>query len=229
MKKTIFSLLLLSLGSFGVAHAQFSRPVSVGIGGGTTINLTDLANVQAQYAGHVDVDGLITPFISVGVHAERGALKGHGYESDFKNKYWAFNANAKLRMGQFMGLPDNYSYYNLQASPFHKILANLYVGAGAGFMKNDIVANISSNYRTAIEGMGGHISEELDGINFVVPLNVGVDIPFGRTLYGPQWAVNVNYQHTVTTKDNLDAVVNKKDDHYGYISVGLKYALFHRK
>lgn len=229
MRKTIFSLLLLSVGGFGVAQAQFSRPLSVGVGGGTTINLTDLANVEPQFAGHLDVDGLITPFISVGVHGERGTLKGHGYESDFKNKFWAFNANAKVRMGQFMGLPDNYSYYNLQASTFHKILANVYVGAGAGFIKNDIEANISSLYRTYIEENGGQISTELNGMNFIVPINVGVDIPFGRTLYGPQWAVNINYQHTVTTKDNLDAVVNKKDDHYGYISLGLKYALFNRK
>jgi len=229
MKKTIFSLLVLAACSFKSAQAQFTRPISVGIGGGPTINLTDLANVEAQFAGHIDVDGLITPFVSVGVHAERGALKGHGYLSEFKNDYWAFNANAKVRAGQFMNLSDNYSYYNLQASTFNKILANVYLGAGAGFMKNKIEARITPEYEAGVISQGGHISDDLTGFHFVVPVNVGIDIPIGRTLYGPQWAVNINYQHTITTKDNLDAVVNKRNDQYSYISLGLKYALFHRK
>ncbi len=228
MKKIIFSLLLFAVCGFKSAQAQFSRPLSVGIGAGPTINLTDLANVEAKLAGHIDVDGLITPFISAGLHAEKGRLSGNGYASNFKNDYWAFNANAKVRAGQFMGLPDNYSYYNLQTSTFNKILANIYVGAGAGFMKNDIQNEISPDYATAVTNNSGEISEEFDKFHFVVPINLGVDVPFGRTLYGPQWAINLNYQHTITTNDNLDGVINSKKDHYGYISLGVKYALFQR-
>jgi len=71
MKKTIFSLLLFAVCGFKSAQAQFSRPLSVGIGAGPTINLTDLANVETNLAGHIDVDGLITPFISAGIHAEK--------------------------------------------------------------------------------------------------------------------------------------------------------------
>lgn len=228
MKKTIFSLLLFAVCGFKSAQAQFSRPLSVGIGGGPTINLTDLANVEAKFAGHVDVDGLITPFVSAGIHAEKGVLSGNGYASTFKNDYWAFNANAKVRLGQFMNLPNNYSYYNLQSSTFHKILANVYVGAGAGLMKNNIESNISDLYSESVISNGGEISDDLDGFHFVVPINLGVDIPFGRGLYGPQWAINLNYQHTITTNDNLDAVINSKKDHYSYISLGVKYALFQR-
>ncbi len=228
MKKTIFSLLLFAVCGFKSAQAQFSRPLSVGVGGGPTINLTDLANVEAKFAGHIDVDGLITPFLSAGIHAEKGRLSGNGYASTFKNDYYAFNANAKVRLGQFMNLPDNYSYYNLQSSTFHKILANVYVGAGAGVMKNDIESSVSTNYADAVIASGGEISTDLDGWHFVVPINVGVDVPFGRGLYGPQWAINLNYQHTITTNDNLDAVINSKKDHYGYISLGVKYALFQR-
>lgn len=228
MKNSIFFLLIFSICGFKSVHAQFSRPISVGVGGGTTINLTDLANVEAKFAGSIDVDGLITPFISAGVHAEKGILSGNGYDSNFKNDYYAFNANAKVRLGTFMSLPDNYSYYSLQAGTFHKILSNIYVGAGAGVMKNNIENTISTLYSDAITANGGEISEDLDSWHFLVPLNVGVDIPFGRGLYGPQWAINVNYQHTLTTNDNLDGVINSKKDHYGYISLGVKYALFQR-
>ncbi|WP_313190901.1 outer membrane beta-barrel protein [Sphingobacterium sp.] len=229
MKKTIFSLLLFAVCGFKSAQAQFSRPISIGVGAGPTINLTDLANVETNLAGHIDVDGLITPFISAGIHAEKGALGGNGYASTFKNDYYAFNANAKVRIGQFMNLPDNYSYYNLQSNPFHKILANIYLGAGAGVVKNNIKNNIDPNYANAVVGQGGEISQDLDGFQFVVPINVGVDFPMGRGLYGPQWAINLNYQHTITTKDNLDGVINSKQDHYSYISIGVKYALFQRK
>ncbi|WP_312696047.1 outer membrane beta-barrel protein [Sphingobacterium mizutaii] len=229
MKKTIFSLLLFAVCGFKSAQAQFSRPLSVGIGAGPTINLTDLANVETNLAGHIDVDGLITPFISAGIHAEKGALSGNGYASTFKNDYYDFNANAKVRIGQFMNLPDNYSYYNLQSDPFHKILANIYLGAGAGVIKNNIKNSIAPNYESAVVAQGGEISQDLDGFQFVVPVNLGVDFPIGRGLYGPQWAINLNYQHTITTKDNLDGVINSKQDHYSYISLGVKYALFQRK
>ncbi|MGO1243490.1 MAG: outer membrane beta-barrel protein [Sphingobacterium sp.] len=224
MKKTIFSLLLFAVCSLKSAQAQFSRPVSVGVGAGTTINLTDLANVEANFAGHIDVDGLITPYTSVGIHAEKGRLSGNGYDSDFKNDYLAFNLNAKVRVGQFMDTGDNHSYHNLKASMFTKIVSNIYVGAGAGMMKNSITNSISPIYAPSVE----EFADDLDGFHFVVPINVGVDIPFGRTLYGPQWAINVNYQHTITTNDNLDGVINSKNDHYGYVSLGVKYALFNR-
>ena len=105
----------------------------------------------------------------------------------------------------------------------------MYVGAGAGLVKNRISRNISTLYANYLESVGGEISKDAGEIHFVVPLNVGVDIPFGRTLYGPQWAINVNYQHTLTFNDNLDGIINKNNDQYGFVSVGVKYGLFNRK
>lgn len=229
MKKIFLPFILLFFLSQTFVYAQFSRPLSVGIGAGPTINLTDLANVEAQFAGHIDVDGLVTPYISVGLHGEKGKLKGNGYASTFENNYFTINANAKVRIGQFMGQDGNHSYQNLEASTINKIVSNIYVGAGAGLFKNNIKNNIASDYANAVQTGGGEISRELDKFHFVVPINVGVDIPFGRTLYGPQWAINLNYQHSIATDDNLDGVINKRKDHYSYISLGVKYALFQRK
>lgn len=229
MKKLlIFSLIgILSLTGL-TASAQFSRPISIGAGAGGTINLTDLGNVQSKFAFYGELDYLITPFISVGLHGEKGTLAGNGYESDFKNRYFAGNINGKIRVGQFLEGAKNYSYYTLQANTLSRILSNVYVGAGAGLVKNRISRNISQYYTNYLESVGGKISKDVGEIHFVVPLNVGVDIPFGRTLYGPQWAINVNYQHTLTFNDNLDGVINKNNDQYGFVSVGVKYALFNR-
>lgn len=223
---TFVGLFLLSIGS---VSAQFSRPISVGAGAGATINLTDLGNVESKFAFYGELDYLITPYISVGLHGEKGTLAGNGYNSDFKNRYFAGNVNGKVRVGQFLGNADNYSYYTLEANTLSRILSNVYVGAGAGLVKNRIARDLSPAYRAAIINQGGEFSDKLGEIHFVLPLNVGLDIPFGRTLYGPQWAINVNYQHTLTFNDNLDGIINKNSDQYGLISVGVKYGLFNRK
>ncbi|MGE8377608.1 MAG: hypothetical protein ACN6PN_04630 [Sphingobacterium sp.] len=226
-------LLCTAVGIFGFmigsVSAQFSRPVSVGAGAGVAYNLTDLANVEAKFAFYGEADYLINPFISVGLRGEKGTLSGNGYNSDFENRYFAGNLNGKVRLGQFMGHADNYSYYTLQANTLSRVLSNIYVGAAAGLVKNRIKRNVDPLYADAITSQGGELADDLGEIHFVVPLNVGVDIPFGRTLYGPQWAINVNYQHTLTTNDNLDGIKNKNNDQYGFVSLGLKYALFNRK
>ncbi|MFE2861273.1 hypothetical protein [Sphingobacterium multivorum] len=230
MKKLLlFSFIAVCCLISSSVSAQFSKPVSIGAGAGGTFNLTDLGNVESKFAFYGELDYLFTPFISVGLHGEKGTLAGNGYESDFKNRYFAGNVNGKIRVGQFLEGAKNYSYYTLQANTLSRILSNVYVGAGAGLVKNRISRNISTLYANYLESVGGEISKDAGEIHFVVPLNVGVDIPFGRTLYGPQWAINVNYQHTLTFNDNLDGIINKNNDQYGFVSVGVKYGLFNRK
>jgi len=228
-KKLLCTALGVSCFMVGTVSAQFSRPISVGAGAGVTYNLTDLANVDAKFAFYGEADYLISPFISVGLHGEKGTLKGSGYDSDFQNRYFAGNINGKVRLGQFLGHANNYSYYTLQSNAFSRILSNVYVGAGAGLVKNRINRQLDPSYIDGIVSQGGELADDLGEIHFVIPLNVGVDIPFGRTLYGPQWAINVNYQHTLTTNDNLDGIKNKNNDQYGFVSLGVKYALFNRK
>ncbi|WP_293887128.1 MULTISPECIES: hypothetical protein [unclassified Sphingobacterium] len=218
---------LLGMAS-GNVSAQFSRPISIGAGAGGTFALTDLSNDGAKFAFYGEADYLVTPFISVGLHGEKGKLSGNGYNSEFENNYYAANVNGKIRLGQFLNHPDNYSYYTLQANTLSRILSNIYVGAGAGAFKNRIRRQLDPSYIDGIIGKGGEIAEDRSGIHFIIPLNIGVDVPVGSTLYGPQWAININYQHTLTTNDNLDGVINGNKDQYGFVSVGVKYALFNR-
>jgi len=231
----INKLLLTSLGALGLTlgtvSAQFSRPVSVGAGAGVAYNLTDLSNVESNFAFYGEADYLISPFISVGLHGEKGTISGHGYESEFENRYFAGNVNGKVRLGQFMNRSIDYSRYTLEANTFSRILSNIYVGAGAGLVKNRIARALASKYADGVVNQGGELipAEDFGQVHFVLPINVGIDVPFGRTLYGPQWAINLNYQHTFTFNDNLDGIKNKNNDQYGFVSLGLKYALFNRK
>lgn len=228
MKKLFTTFMLITSLAIGSATAQFSRPITVGAGAGVAYGLADLGNTKLNFAWYGEGDYLLSPFISVGLQAQKGELSGTGYGNSYNNKYYAGNVNAKLRLGKFMNLPENYSYFTLGASNLQRILANIYIGAGAGLMKNRISRSLTQKYADGVVRLGGEIAEDRSGIHFVVPFNVGVDIPFGRTLYGPQWAVNVNYQHTLTTNDNIDGIIRNKNDQYGFASIGVKYAFFNR-
>ncbi|WP_418359222.1 hypothetical protein [Sphingobacterium detergens] len=228
-KKLLFTFFVTLSLVIGTASAQFSRPISIGAGAGGTFALTDLSNDGAKFAFYGEADYLITPFLSVGLHGEKGKLKGSGYNSEFENSYYAANVNGKVRIGQFLGNSENYSYYTLQTNMLSRVISNIYVGAGVGALKNRIKHQLDPAYTSSIVDRSGEIADDRFGVHFVIPLSIGVDIPFGRTLYGPQWAINVNYQHTLTTNDNLDGIINSNKDQYGFVSLGLKYALFNRK
>lgn len=227
-RSTFFAFILFVFFSTKSAFAQFSRPISVGAGAGATAVWADLGNTDIRFAGYVEAEGLVTPFISVGVKGEKGKLSAYGWNSDFRNNYYAVNANGKIRLGQFLSLPDNYSQYTLGASTLSKIISNIYVGAGIGLMKNDIRNQIDPNYGAAVIHNGGELSEDLTSTELAIPLMIGIDIPMGRTLYGPRWAINVNYQQSMLTGDNVDGIINNKIDHYSFLSVGVKLALFNR-
>ena len=223
----LFSLFLLL--AFNESSAQFAKPVSVGFGGGGTILHGDLQEKPVSYAGHLEVDYLITPYITVGVHGEAGRLKGDDfYGKNTDNKYYTVNGNIKVRAGQFLGNPDNYSYFILSDNSFKSFISNVYIGAGVGFISNDITAHRRYSGVDIVPSFQGvDQSDEL-----IIPLNVGVDIPLGQSLYGPTWAINLNYQHSFSMDDNLDGYKNdfsKYNDHYGYFSLGVKIALFNRR
>lgn len=228
MKNLIFTVVLFICLGAETASAQFSRPITIGAGAGAVYGLTDLKDLKVNFGWYGEGDYLLNPFLSVGLRAEKGEISGSRVQQSFKNSYYVGNINAKLRMGKFMDLPDNYSYFTLEASNFQRIVSNIYIGAGAGLMKNSITASYSAAYQNAVVELGGKMADDRSGIHFIIPLNVGVDIPFGRTLYGPKWAINVNYQHTLATNDNIDGVINQNIDHYGFMSVGVKYAFFNR-
>jgi len=230
MNKKIYTLVtFLSLFVFLESKAQFSKPVSVGLGGGGTALLGDLGNIKIGYGVHGDVDFLINPYISAGVNAQKGKLSADdAYGRSAENKYFALNGNVKVRIGQFFGNTPNYSYYVLSDNSFVSYLSNIYFGAGVGFISNNIDAE-----RRIVDGVNVTVFDGLDkSKELVIPFNIGIDFPFGRSLYGPKWAINLNYQHSISTDDNVDGYSNqysKSNDQYGYLSLGVKLALFNRK
>src|SRR5690606_3512543 len=171
-----------------------------------------------RFLGNLEEVEVTMHFFTSEVRREGRMLSARGWTRDFKNSYLALHANAKVRLGQFLSLPENDSYYTLGAGTFSKILANIYVGAGVGALKNNINHHIDPTYQGSIESEEGKISDDLNGYQLAIPLHIGLDIPIGRTLYGPRWAININYQQSLLPKDNVDGVINSKMDQYSYLS-----------
>lgn len=221
---TIF-LLLISFGSY----AQFSKVFSIGAGVGGNMLHGDLAKKPISYSGHIDLDILMSSFVSVGLNAQKGKLVAHDTDGrDASNQYTAVNGNIKIRLGQFMPKAKHYSYYIMSNTSWTRYLANVYFGAGAGFIFNDVDAvRVPKNGQTA-EAFKVHDKRS----ELIVPVNVGIDIPFGRTLYGPTWAINVNYQHAISLDGGIDGYtndLNKSLDQYSYFSIGVKAAFSKRR
>src|SRR5690606_18054326 len=142
MNKKLYTLLFFLLVFISSSLAQFSRPVSVGVGGGGTMVFGDMSETPVGLAGHLDLDALITPYLSVGINTQTGKLLSNDGDSrEATNKYIALNGNVKLRAGQFFAPSDNYSYYMLNNRNLKSYLMNFYVGAGLGVIRNNVERN----------------------------------------------------------------------------------------
>ncbi len=218
----LFSCLFLPLISFG----QFAAPFSVGVGAGATQVYGDLRNKPFDFAGHVDLDYLLTPYTSVGLQGQMGTLRGDDLAGRHAvNRYTAANANVKVRIGQFMNRGKNFGLQYLSDKSFLSYLSFLYAGAGIGFIYSDVEA-----YRGGVEPE--NVPEVFAGEDYsyttIIPVNVGIDIPFGTSLAGPVWAVNLNFQLGISFGDNIDGYTNSYSnyqDRTTYVSLGIKRAI----
>lgn len=224
-KKKLFFCLLLGLLFSKVSLAQFNGRMSAELGSGGTLLYGDLKNKTLAFGTHIGVDYLFNPFISAGVQGLMGKLQGNdAYGREAHSKFAGANANIKLRFGQFMAARKNYSFYMLSHPTFWSYLANFYLGAGIGFMYADVTA-----YRGSV---AGDSHNEFAGENFVyemiIPLNVGIDIPFAYSFKGLIWAININYQLGLSSGDNLDGYTNSYSGHRDrmvYLSLGIKRSI----
>jgi hypothetical protein len=226
----IYSKILLLHLLFGIffcnnCFSQFNSPISAELGGGGTLLYGDLKNKTLAFGTHIGMDYLFNPFISAGVQGLMGKLQGNdAYGRESHSKFAGANANIKLRFGQFMAVRKNYSLYVLSHPGIWSYLANFYLGAGIGFMYADITAHRGST--------ASDLHNEFAGKDFVyemiIPLNVGIDIPFGYSFKGPLWAVNINYQLGLSSGDNLDGYANDYSGHRDrmvYLSLGIKRSI----
>lgn len=224
MKYTAFFILIIGCFFSTNCFGQFTSKLSAEIGGGGTVLYGDLKSKPISFGSHIGVRYHFSPFVSAGLQGQMGVLKGHDVSGrDADNHYTGANAQAVLHAGQFMpSVKRNYSFYKLTNKTIWSYLANVYVGAGIGFLYSDIDAYREPNTASEVFAGSDYVYE------MVVPINVGIDIPFNYQLNGPIWALNFNYQLGLSFGDNLDGYSNSYSSHHDrmvYFSVGIKRVL----
>lgn len=225
MKKRYLALSLFFFTVTAFGQSNFYK-LSIGGGAGGTYTFTDVKKGNFGYAGYGNIDYYFTPFITAGLEAQMGLLKGGNRNTDprnreFTNAYQALMVNAKFRAGEFT---DFYS------SDFLSYTKGFYLGTGVGFIKN----NMNSIVRSKVEPDGSVYvfpgKDKSSGI--MVPVNVGIDFYFPDDWGFIRYVFNVNYQANWTFGEGLDGYddrqairrsIGNSPDIYNFLSIGLKY------
>lgn len=224
LKKHYLALFLVVLTATAFGQSNFYR-LSVGGGAGGTLPFADVKGKFA-YAGYGSIDYHFTPFITAGLEAQMGLLKGGNRVSDrhqreFTNAYQAFMVNAKFRAGQFTDF-----YY----SDFLNYTKGFYLGTGIGMIKN----NMNTIVRSKIDEDGNLYTfpGKDSSSGAIVPINVGIDFYFPDGWGDIRYVFNINYQANWTFGEGLDGYddtqtirknVGSAPDIYNFLSVGFKY------
>lgn len=222
MRKTIFLFLLC----FGL-NKSFSQYNYYKLVGGASVGLNtafaDLSKKTSAQTFVAGIDYYLTPFSSVGIELQNGTLGGGDRNLDpnkryFRNDYLALSVGAKVQLGQLLNIDIR--------NPLYKI-RGLYAGAGLGIMRNSL--SDGEIVRTQ-PGTGYIFPGSNKSINFLLPINAGINLPvpdrWGRT----RVIFNFNYQFNITSGEGLDGyddasrggAFSKIPDMYGVASAGLK-------
>lgn len=193
--------------------------MSVGGGIGGTYSFTDVKKGSFAYAGYGSFDFYFTPFITAGLEAQMGIIKGGDKVNDphlreFTNAYKAFILNGKVRAGEFTDF-----YY----SDFLNYTKGFYIGTGLGIIQNNM--NEVVRYKGSYKFPG-----EDKSTNIVLPINVGIDFYFPNGWGDIRYVLNINYQTNFAFGEGLDGYndppakfQNNAPDMYNFFSVGFKY------
>jgi hypothetical protein len=221
LRKFVLTVILTVTSVFAFAQSNFYK-IAVGGGGGGNIAFADLNKTPFAFGGYAVVDFYATPFITFGLEAQMGLLKGGDIETDphnrqFTNAYQSFTLGGKFRLGEITDY-----YYN----DFLDLTKGFYLGGGVGVIKN----HMNEIVRIKPDGSGYVFPGSNDTKDLIIPVNVGIDFFFNDTWGTPRYILNFNLQHNVTLGEGLDGYEdpqskfkNNNPDMFTFLSVGFKY------
>ena len=217
--KIILTSLFLACSLFVNAQSSFYK-ISLGGGAGITRSHADLPEKNYAAAIYGTADYLFTPFISLGLEAQQGQIKGGQNKADqfgrrFTNDYRSLTVNGKVALGQFV----NYKHH---AALNH--LKGLYLGTGFGFIQN----RINELHRGIVDAPQlVYIPATKEPI---IPINLGLNYFFPDRYGQYRYVANINFQRTIAVGEGIDGYdttvitfKNGKPDMFSFFSLGIKY------
>ena len=122
--------------------------------------------------------------------------------------------------------------FKVDGSEFLYTLRGLYLGVGAGVIKNHITDIVRFRPSFSNDPGYGPFPGKDDSYNIALPFNLGINFHIGESGFVSNFIINVNAQSTVTIGEGLDGYddptakfKNKKEDIYNFYSVGIKYII----
>jgi hypothetical protein len=222
LKTTLTSLLALFLCFNASAQTNYYK-LSIGAGYGFTQSFTDVDKNDFAQSAYGTLDYFLTPFLSLGGELQYGKIKASPAAHDptqrqFTNAYKAASINGKLYLGALV---------DYDRSTFLNAVKWLYVGGGAGIVRNNITKVTRVNKNNGHQFPGRNASFEL-----MVPLNAGISFYFPDKSGNHRLALNLNLQSNLTMGEGLDGYDNSSEsfkdgfpDIYNFYTIGLKYHL----
>jgi hypothetical protein len=201
-------------------------PFGIGGGAGVIRGYTNVAKQNNTIAGNINFTYYVSPYLPIEFEAQKGRLTGGStttdeYARQYENNYLAAYIHFDVQLGQII----NYYY-----SDINEILKNVYFGAGAGFV-DDNVKNQRYNLLDQGYPVGTYRFPGTDhSINFAVPLRTGYEFKFYNEYDEPFLAIDVSYTHTFVFGEGLDGYddppshfKNNNTDQYRQVGFTVKY------
>lgn len=231
MKIKVITLLSVCIASFYSSFAQIRldpfypySKFTVGVGVGYSQLYGDWSGINSETVYRLNVHRNVNEWVSYNVQVQHGGLSDYEPKNDWtnglsmNNTFTSVHLQGRVCIGEIFNSPNSY---------ITKTLFGIYIGAGGGYMWNNI-SNISTKFRRSDKLLITDYNADnikTKTANFYVPLCVGLDLHLTK-----RCMFNVNYEFSYATSDYVDGynfqqptATNKYNDMYSVLSFGLNF------
>lgn len=231
MKSKIIILLSVCVAACSHSFAQIRldpfypySKYTIGIGMGYSTMYGDLANSTSEPVYRIDVARNANEWVSLDLQVQRGAVSDFSGKNTWTsgisayNQFTSYDLNGRVALGELFNWPKNF---------LAKTLYGIYVGAGIGYMHNNVSSITVKFHGTDHYEITDYDSRNIktSSNNFFLPLNLGIDLHLTRLVM-----LNVNYQFNYAFSDYVDGYSfskpvanNNYNDMFSVLSFGLKF------
>lgn len=221
--KRIFLLFIFILSAF-IAKAQGDYNfMPWGIGGDVSVikAFTNVAKQNNTLAVSAYFSYYPSPYCPVTFELQRGRFWGGSrvtdqYKREYVNNYLAILVHADLQLGQVI---------NYDGNDVMNVIKNVYLGAGCGMVKNDIV-----NQRENLTNPGYIFPGSDNNMDPDVNFRLGYEFKFYNEYDEPHLRIHIEYTHHIVFSEGLDGYNdpvghfhNNFPDQYRQITIGVVY------
>lgn len=225
---TLLSICLASVvSSFGQIRLDPFYPYAryqVGVGVGYSQLYGDWDHTNSGSVIRINVQRNTNEWVGVNLQVQRGSLSNYESRNDWTN---GLSANNNFTAVALQGRMCIGEIFNSANSFMTKTIFGLYIGAGAGYMWNDISRVTTKFHNRDRLLINDYNSDNIKTKtqNFYIPLTIGIDLHLTR-----RCMLNVNYEYSYCFSDYVDGynfqqptATNRFNDMFSVLSFGLNF------